>query len=236
MNDRDQRRYDVLTRVQTFGSENNADFAAGSKATTHFTNINEVVRQLDTAKAGQSKGRASKETLVHALTIDLQNIARTARVIEQKENGLSAPYRLPDNPSESAITTHTDSVLLRLEDQANDSAAVKSSKAALRARFSAYELSADFVANLRADRTALADANKKKQAASQGSVENTGLIGQLLGQGNSEVQALNAIMHNKYTRQPEKLRAWKSVTHLERAPQREKKSASTASAPSAKAA
>jgi hypothetical protein len=32
-------------------------------------------------------------------------------------------------------------------------------------------------------------------------------------------------MHNKYTRQPEKLRAWQSASHVERAPQREKKAA-----------
>jgi len=33
-------------------------------------------------------------------------------------------------------------------------------------------------------------------------------------------------MHNKYTRVPDKLRAWKSASHLERAPQREKKAES----------
>ena len=38
-----------------------------------------------------------------------------------------------------------------------------------------------------------------------------------------ETAALNAIMHNKYARNPEKLRAWQSASHIERAPQREKK-------------
>ena len=33
-------------------------------------------------------------------------------------------------------------------------------------------------------------------------------------------------MHNKYTRVPDKLRAWKSASHLERATQREKKAES----------
>lgn len=31
------------------------------------------------------------------------------------------------------------------------------------------------------------------------------------------------VMYNKYTRQPEKLRAWQSASHVERVPQREKK-------------
>ncbi len=34
---------------------------------------------------------------------------------------------------------------------------------------------------------------------------------------------LSAITHNKYNRNPEKLRAWKSATHTERAPERTRK-------------
>lgn len=225
MNDRDVRRYDRATRAQTFGRENATDFPAGSKAKTHFTNIDGLIDQLDDAKAGQSPNRVSKETLVDALSLDLQNIARTARRIETKENGFAAPYRIPDNTSESAITTHADSVLKRLEDQAADSAAVKTAKAALRTRFLEYEMPADFVTSLRADRDAIIEANQRNQGEVQGGVENTELIGQLLGKINDEIGELDAIMHNKYSRQPEKMRAWLSASHVERAPQREKKAA-----------
>ena len=38
---------------------------------------------------------------------------------------------------------------------------------------------------------------------------------------------LDAIMHTKYSRQPEKLRPWQSASRVERAPQREKKRAAT---------
>ena len=207
MNDRDIRRQDRATRVQTFGVKNDADFAAGGKAKTHFANIDGFLVDLGEAKAGQTPNRASKSTLLDALGLDLQNIARTARQIEQKENGFAAPYRIPDNTSESAITTHTDALLLRLEDQPADTAAVKTAKAALRARFVEYEMSADFVAHLRADRDAITEANKHNQDENLGGVENTELIGQLLDQINAEIAELDAIMHNKYTRQPEKLRA-----------------------------
>ncbi len=54
-------------------------------------------------------------------------------------------------------------------------------------------------------------------------MENTELIGQLLGKLGEEVAELDAMMHNKYARQPEKLRAWLSASHVERAAQREKK-------------
>lgn len=34
---------------------------------------------------------------------------------------------------------------------------------------------------------------------------------------------LDAIMHNKYERVPDKLRAWQSASHVERAPKRNNK-------------
>ena len=79
------------------------------------------------------------------------------------------------------------------------------------------------MADLRADRQAIADANRHNQDETQEGVENTELIGQLLGRVSDEVMELDAIMHNKYARNPEKLRAWQSASHIERAPQREKK-------------
>ncbi len=200
MNDRDVRRYDRGTRVQTFGRQNAGDYAAGSKAKTHFANVGDFLKQLDDAKAGQAPNRVSKETLLDALSLDLQNIARTARRIEAKENGFAVPYRIPENTSESAVTTHADSVLKRLEDQATDAAAVKTAKAALRARFLEYEMPADFVAHLRADRDAITEANQLNQGEVQGGVENTELIGQLLGKLNDEIAEIDAINHNKYAR------------------------------------
>ena len=223
MNDRDQRRYDRLTRVQTFGRENAADFAAGSKARGHFTIIDGLLVRLDQAKAGQVPARVSKQTLLDALSLDFQNIARTARAIELNENGFAAPYRIPDSPAEHLLLTHADALLQLLEEQPADTAATKTAKAALRARFITYELPADFVADLRAARQAVSEANQLNQGRTQDGVENTELIGQLLGQAANEVIELDAIVNNKYMRQPEKLRAWQSASRVERAPQREKK-------------
>ena len=43
--------------------------------------------------------------------------------------------------------------------------------------------------------------------------------------GVAEVTHLDAIMRNKYARNPDKLSAWDSASHIERAPQRAKKPA-----------
>lgn len=221
MNDRDQRRYDRAVRVQTFGRENTAHFAPGSKAPGHLAAIDAPLVKLDAAKA----------TLLDALHLDLKNIARTARAIEKTEPGFAAIYRMPDDITEAALTTLADTVLGRLEDKTADTPAVKTAKAALRAKFTAYELPAHFVADLRADRDARTTANRVNQGENQEGVESTALISDLLGKVNDEVVQLDAIMHNRYARRPEKLRAWQSASHVERAPQREKKPAAPPVAP-----
>ena len=53
----------------------------------------------------------------------------------------------------------------------------------------------------------------------------------VISTGMKDLTTLDAIMHNKYARQPEKLRAWQSASHIERAPQREKKAPANASTP-----
>ena len=94
---------------------------------------------------------------------------------------------------------------------------------ALRARFIAFELATDFVASLRHDRDAIDTANGHNQTQVQDGVENTALIGKVLGEINEEVDFLDTIMGNKYELQPEKLRAWESASRVERAPVRAKK-------------
>ena len=165
----------------------------------------------------------SKETRLDALQLDLKNLARTARAIALQDPDFAAPYRLPDNPSEAATLTHADAVLLLLEDQPTDDGPTRDARIARRAKFAAYELPADFVAHLRADRDAITDATRHNQAEVQDGVGNTELVGRHLAAAALDVQELDAIMHNKYARQPEVLRAWLSASRVERAPQREPK-------------
>jgi hypothetical protein len=55
-----------------------------------------------------------------------------------------------------------------------------------------------------------------------GGVQSTAAVGRLIKAGMKEVNYLDAIVHNKYSRDGDKLRAWKSASHIERAPHREK--------------
>ena len=217
MNDRETRRYDMFGRVQTFGKDNATDFAAGSKATGHFAANTQVIKDLDTEKAKQGGGTATaKEVLLDALRLDLQNIARTARAIGENEPGFEDKFQSPSSPSQSALLTAADAFVLEL------------GKAGVPAKFIAYELPADFVQDLKDDIKAIADADTDMESDDQEGVASTAAVGRLIKAGMAEVTQLDAIMHNKYARNPDKLRAWESASHIERAPKREKKPAAPA--------
>lgn len=221
MNDRDKRRYDSFTRTKTFGSDNAADFAAGSVAQANFTIIDQVIAGLDKAKAGQvTNANTSKDTLLNAVRLDIQNITRTAAAIDQDEPGFADKFHPPKAYNPAALLTTTDAFLLQLAVQPADSAAVKTTKTALVAKFVAHEMNANFVTNLQTDRDAITEAQSEMESGSEDRVGNTAVISPLIQQGIKALNTLDAIMHNKYSAQPDKLAAWTSASHIERDPQR----------------
>ena len=242
MNDRELRRKATFGRAQTFCTSNAADFASGSKALASASRLGGIVTRLDAEKATQaSPGPTLKEVLLDALRLDLQNINRTARSIELDTPGAASAIRPPDTSGQGSLLTTADTILLALKIQPADDNATKVAKPALVAEFVAHELPATFVQDLADDRAAIDTAIDAEENASNDGVASTAAIGQLIKDGMKELAILDAIMHNKYTRVPEKLRAWQSASHIERAPQREKHPAVTVvsspvSAPKDKAA
>ena len=214
MNDYNIRRFDRSTRVQTFGRERAGDFAPGGKAAALFGELDTVIDAINASRVGQLRGPVGKQEVIEALGEDFKDIARTARAIALDDPGFSAaPYRHPATSVETPVATHADSLLLLLEDQPADPAPAKAAKAALRAKFTAYELPADFVADLRADRDALTACNTGKHSDNQEGVEATAAIDDLLAQAQSVITRLDAAVKNRYARDPEKLAAWKSASH-----------------------
>ena len=189
--------------------------------------ITEIIQGLDAAKANQQGGSATaKEVMLDSLRLDLQNIARTARAIAQDEPGFADNFRLPESASQTALLTATDAMLAGLE------------KPGVAAKFIAHELPAQFVKQLRDDRQAIVDAHEIKVGEDTTGVASTAAVGRLIRAGMKEVTYLDAIMYNKYTRDPDKLRAWLSASTVERSPRRDKKavaSAAVAGMPTAQA-
>lgn len=229
MNDRSVRRYDMFGRVKVFGEQNAADFDSGSETQQHFTNLTQIYNQLTQKKAAQQPGSTTpKSVLLDALRLEVQNIARMARAMDQDEPGLADKFRLPKTGSEDDLLTAADAMIARLVvDPANDDTATKAAKAALVAQFVAKAFDPDFAQHLADDRAAVDAAQDALESEREQSVGSTTAIDTLIASGMKEVNYLDAIMHVKYARNADKLRAWMSASHIERAPQREKKPATT---------
>ncbi len=223
MNDRETRRYDMFGREKTFGQTNNTDFAPTSEAAKHFANLNLIITGLDKAKAAQTGGGVTaKSVLLDVLRLDVQNVTRTARALDQDNPGLADQFPVPASASDHDLLTCADSILSQLAIDPADDAAAKAAKTALTAKFVAHELPADFVTRLQTDRTAIDNADDDVESDDEEGVSSTSAVGRLIKAGMKESNYLDAIMHNKYTFDADKLRAWQSASHIERAPQHAK--------------
>ena len=228
MSDRAIHRFDVDSRVQTFGKKPHRRLHRWQQSRRALRQRRANHQGLDTTKAQQNGGTATaKEVLLDALRLDLQNIARTAEVAEGKsggwewassavdaaEPGFADKFRTPDSPSQTALLTAGDSVVLEL------------TKPGVPAKFIAYEMPADFVQDLKDDLAAIRAADSDMDSDDREGVASTAAVGRLIKSGMAEVTQLDAIVNNKYARNPEKLRTWESASHIERAPKQEKKPA-----------
>jgi hypothetical protein len=218
MNDRDIRREERASRVVTFGTNNGTanggDLPPDHKTVPHFTTIAGLLAQLELAKTGQLTGKTSKSTLRDALWLDFKDIIRTAKAIKKLDATFDASlYVLPEDKTDSLVKTYADKLLLLLEDnpkpvaEGGDTPAQLATKAALRARFISYDLPDDFVADLRADRNAMDDADEDKATDGQDSVKATALITKLLDQMDGEIFQIDTTLRNRYAHLPELLAA-----------------------------
>jgi hypothetical protein len=226
MTDKDTRRYDMFVRAKTFGDDNATDFVVGSAALGLFIELDGVIGKLESARAGQNtSARTSKQTILDAIRLDLQNITRTAAAIAQREPGFADNFRPPTNSNEGALMVATDKILQQLATQPGDSIAITTAKAALVAKFVAHEMNPGFVTMLQSDRAAVIVAKAQLETGREDSVASNAAIGQLIAEGMEIVTTLDAIMHNKYGSAPDRLAAWVSASHIERDPHHAKPAA-----------
>ncbi|HLP78505.1 MAG TPA: hypothetical protein VK327_16495, partial [Candidatus Paceibacterota bacterium] len=96
MNNRENRRYEMFHRSKAFGQTNTADFPPDGEAARRFTNLSAILIGLDKARASQQGGgTTAKSVLMDALKLDIQNITRTARAMDQDTPGLADKFPAP---------------------------------------------------------------------------------------------------------------------------------------------
>jgi len=211
-------RYEKFGRVRDFTEANQSD-VAGTDAPQHLTNLKKDISGLDYAKAGQGGGSAVPAGVqLDMVRLDVQNITRTARALAQDDPSYNILFRPPEALNPHAIIVAADAILANLIVEDDDDDATKAAKADRIAKFTAKGLPADFTTQLQTDRSKLDDARKTEHNADDDSYENTAAISRLVTDGMKECTYLDAIFHNVYVHNADKLRAWLNASHLERVP------------------
>ena len=159
--------------------------------------------------ANQSVGGGSasqkvvlKATLVHALTEDLRDMARTATVIAATDEGIEENFRMPASKAEQAIVGAARQFLLN------------ATPPAIEAEFIALGMRTDFLAHLQSDITLydemLAGKNSARQQAGQSLQE----LEAKIARSSQLADALNAMMKNIYHNDPATLTIWNETKRL----------------------
>lgn len=219
MNDAENRRLQMFVRVRDFGSAHTNDFAADSAGKELFTTLSSIVDTLEGHASAETSGRgaamqgtASRAQARDALRDRLEAINRTARALEDEIPGLDDQFRIPRSNNDQQLLATAGAFV-------TDAPSVS-------AKFTAYELPADFIDELKADIAALETAISEQSSGVVDHVTARAAIDEAIDQGILTVRKLDAIVRNKYAEQPEVIAAWTSVSHTERAPRHKAATAS----------
>ena len=151
MNDTENRKRQMFSRVDGFGAVHVDDFAINSIGTQLFIDLRAIIAEFDGHASSEASGHGSarqgtttragaRDALIEAL----KAIRRTARAMADEVPGLDDKFRMPPDQN--------DQLLL------NAARAFAADAAPLSAQFIAHELPADFLADLNANIAALEQA------------------------------------------------------------------------------
>jgi hypothetical protein len=224
MNDTENRKHQMFSRVDGFGVVHVNDFAATSIGKQLFVTLREIIAELDahasseaSAHGSARQGTSTRASARDELMEDLRSIRRTARAMAAEVPGLDDKFRMPPDQN--------DQLLL------NAARAFARDAAPLSAQFIAHELPADFLEDLNADIAALEAAINIQSSGVGSHVAANAAIDDAINRGMIVVRKLDAIVKNKYADNPAILAEWTSASHTERAPRRSASASSTPPTP-----
>jgi hypothetical protein len=226
MNDTENRKRQMFSRVDGFGVVHVNDFTANSLGKQLFVTLREIIAELDGHASSEfsghglvRQGTVTRAAARDALMEDLRAIRRTARAMADEVPGLDDKFRLPPDQN--------DQLLL------NAARAFAKNAAPLSAQFIAHEMPADFLEDLNADIAALEAAMSDQSSGIGDHVAANAAIDDAISRGMVVVRKLNAIVKNKYANSPSVLAEWASASHTERAPRRSASATPTPPTPTA---
>lgn len=223
MEDESFRYYQKFGRARDFATLNVADLA-GTDGPLHLKTLTEIIGKLDEAGANQHRGSVVPvEVQIELIHHKLSNIARTAHSIARTERGFDDLFHAPKGSNPRDVLDAANRIVAHLLPEADDTADEIAAKSARVKRFTGLGMAADFATALQAD-VALVDTDRVEQHKDDTTGhQNTAAIGRLVKEGVNVCHLLDAIFHNVYVSNPDKLHAWVIANHVERAPQHKTK-------------
>lgn len=207
MTDHEYAIYDALKSTAEFGGKYAAQFPDTSKAKTAFARLPALLTEIgpDDTKPGAdaSPATAKKQSQIDEVRIDLLAIAKTARTIALDEPGFSAAFKMGDETQRATIQTAND-FLKEL------------AKPGVAAKFIAYDLPADFVADLQADLAAIDQSSEEQDEDKREAAGSTAEVRRLIQEGKDLLKILNTAVPNKFRDQPAILAEWQTASHVRR--------------------
>jgi hypothetical protein len=214
MKDTEVRSYEMLHRVDDFGSTHAASFPRDTLGSELFATVNATVGELDEHVTKQASGAGSAKQATTSrseardeLRRDMEAISRTARSMAEEIPGLDDKFRLPRGNASDQILIAT-------------ARAFAEDAVPLKAEFIRHEMNANFLDDLNADITAFEQAVNAQNMNVEKRVTATAAIENALENGIKAVRRLDAIVRNKFENDPATLAAWTSASHIERSPRR----------------
>ena len=209
MRDIERRRLDCLRRCVQFFLDNAAVISGVAKA--KFQALQAKVADADAnsgmveAKAGEGTGATDqKSTIRENLIAMCRAISDTAKGMEPDFDGISAVFRFQRNLSDADL-------LARAMGMATDAIPRQ-------ADFVAYNLSANFLADLNAEIAAFEAIDMSQASFTGDRVGAHAALADDIHQGMQLKRSLDPMVRNLFNGNPNKIAAWASASHVEAAP------------------
>ena len=210
MNDGDRLRYEMQVRVDTFGTDNAADFTG--LATTLFVDLAALVNDAESKAAAQQSGFGEsaqqyevKDTCRENLRDEMSAISRTSKSMEYAFDGISNKFFFQRNMADADMLAKARAWITEL--------------APYKDNFVDYGLDGTFIPDLTAAADAFEASFSSTASARAEHVAATADISAKTRQGRIIVRTLDGIVRNRYANDPGKLAAWLSASHVKKAPQ-----------------
>lgn len=215
MRDAEIRQIQALSRIDAFGSERVADFPRTGLGGQKFAEVKTLLTELaalgeaQTSAGGAAQASAeAKKRAKLSLQQKMRAMRETAKAMEADTPGVSDRFKLPQGRSEEALI--------------NSARSFVSTATPMKNGFVQREMPDIFLDDLSATINEFETAAGDLNLHTANRVSATAGIKSKLARAVQLRKELNPIVLNKYRSDPATLAAWKSASHVERAPKRQK--------------